>query len=66
MKERMTLTDIARHMEVSRPTAYKIVRSASFPPPGNDKRWERPAVLEWLETHKVDGAAIIGGVLVSS
>lgn len=64
MHERMTLTDIARHMEVSRPTAYKIVRSRGFPPPGIDKRWERPSVLAWLKENTLGGAVVVAGVIV--
>lgn len=67
MNDRMTLTDIARHIDRSRPTAYKIVRSRGFPSPGIDKRYDRSAVLKWLETNSLDtDAAVVGGVLVRS
>lgn len=64
MNERLTLTDIARHMGVSRPTAYKIVRSRGFPAPGDDKRWHGQDVLSWLHENKLDGAALVAGVIV--
>jgi len=63
MHERMTLTDIARHIGCSRPTAYKIVRSVGFPRSGGDKRWERADVLDWLACNKLD-AAVVAGVIV--
>lgn len=64
MKDRMTLTDIARHMDISRPTAYKIVRSFGFPHIGNDRRWVASEVLDWIAEHTTDGAVIVGGMLV--
>lgn len=64
MKERMTLTDIADHMDVSRPTAYKVVRSKGFPMIGSDRKWDRTAVVEWLERNAATGAVVVGGVLV--
>lgn len=66
MNDRMTLTDIARHIGKSRPTTYKIVRSFGFPPPGDDKRWARPAVMDWFDRNTAAGASIVGGVLVRS
>jgi excisionase family DNA binding protein len=64
MKERMTLTDIARHLGHSRPTTYKIVRSKGFPTIGSDRKWDRTDVVEWLERNAATGAVVVGGVLV--
>ena len=64
MKERMTLTDIARHMKASWPTAYKVVRSKGFPTIGSDRKWDRTDVVEWLERNAATGAVVVGGVLV--
>jgi predicted DNA-binding transcriptional regulator AlpA len=51
MTASMNLTEFARHMGVSRPTAYKIVRSVGFPPPlclDGAPRWSVAAIEEWL------------------
>jgi predicted DNA-binding transcriptional regulator AlpA len=65
--DRMTLTDFARHVGISRPTAYKLVRTVSFPTAGTDKRWDRKAVLDWLAENTVSvEAVLVAGVLVRS
>lgn len=48
MKSRMTITDIATYTGLSRPSVYKVVEDKSFPPRGDDKCWDRDAVVEWL------------------
>lgn len=51
MQATMNLTDIARYMGVSRPTAYKIVRSVGFPAPlraDGAPRWASEIVQAWL------------------
>lgn len=51
MQGTMNLTDIARYMGVSRPTAYKIVRSVGFPAPlraDGAPRWASAAVDAWI------------------
>lgn len=63
-KDRMTLTDIARYMVLSRPTTYRIVNAAGFPARGPDKQWDRTAVLDWLDRNATSGAKVVGGVLV--
>lgn len=63
-QNRMTLTDIARHLDVSRPTAYKIVDSVGFPARGDDARWDREAVQAWVDLNRAAGAAVVGGVIV--
>lgn len=50
MQGTMNLTDIARYMGVSRPTAYKIVRSVGFPlklEAAGAPRWSAEAVQAW-------------------
>lgn len=66
MSDRMTLIDIARYMEVSRPTAYRVVEAVGFPARGADKRWDRGEVLDWLERNAARGASVVGGVMVRS
>lgn len=66
MKDRMTVTDIARHLECTRPTAYKIVGAADFPVRGPDRRWASLDVLAWLDRHAAPDAVVVGGVLVKS
>lgn len=65
MKDRMTVSDIARYMEVTRPTAYKIVSAADFPARGQDKRWSTLDVMAWTDRNAVQGQ-VVGGVLVKS
>lgn len=64
MKDRFTLTDIARYMNVSRPSAYKVVRSFGFPPRGQDRRWSSIEVRDWIADNDVTGAVVVAGVLV--
>jgi predicted DNA-binding transcriptional regulator AlpA len=65
MTDRMTLTDIAAHIGCSRPTAYVLVRIVDFPRRGDDRRWDRQAVMEWLANNTVAVDAVsVGGVLV--
>jgi predicted DNA-binding transcriptional regulator AlpA len=66
MSDRMTLIDIARYMDVSRPTAYRVVEAVGFPARGEDKRWDRDDVVDWLDRHAARGASVVGGVLVKS
>jgi predicted DNA-binding transcriptional regulator AlpA len=66
MNDRMTVVDIARHLKVSRPSAYKIIRSAGFPEPGADKRWDRTDVMAWLDAKTVGNATVVGGVLITA
>jgi predicted DNA-binding transcriptional regulator AlpA len=61
-KSLLNLTDLARLLGVSRPTAYKYVRSTGFPRPvviGLDERG-RPLPARWtmdaIETWLIDGA----------
>jgi predicted DNA-binding transcriptional regulator AlpA len=65
VKDRMTVTDIARYTQRSRPTIYRVVRSVGFPPRGEDNRWDRDAVMEWLAENRLPAdTALIGGVMV--
>lgn len=66
MKDRMTVTDIARHLECTRPTAYKIVGAADFPARGLDKCWASLDVMAWLDRNAAPDAVVVGGVLVKS
>ena len=64
----MNLTDIARYLGVSRPTAYKIVRSVGFPAPvrtDGAPRWDSDAVMAWIAASRLDdGAMLVGGVVI--
>lgn len=66
MQDRMTVTDIARHLDISRPSAYRVVEGHGFPARGNDKRWDRAAVLDWLARNNAAGVTVLGGVLVKT
>lgn len=65
MTDRMTVTDIARHMLVSRPTAYRVIASSDFPDRGEDGKWSTLDVLAWLDSHSIKGS-VVGGVVVSA
>jgi predicted DNA-binding transcriptional regulator AlpA len=61
MSGTMNLTDIARYMGVSRPTAYKIVRSVGFPAPlraDGAPRWASAAVEAWLAAEAAVNASV--------
>lgn len=67
LPEKLTLTALAAHLDLSRPTTYRIVRSVGFPLPDADKRWDRDAVLAWLAENALpDGAEVIGRIVVRS
>ena len=67
MDERITLTDIARHLGCARPTAYEIVKAVDFPPLGIDRRWDRDAVILWLNKNRLpSGARVVGGLVVKT
>lgn len=62
----MNVTEIARLMGVSRPTAYKIVRCVGFPKPLQIKppRWSAAEVAAWYKANRARGVAVVGGVIV--
>lgn len=67
MKDRFTLTDIARHLDVSRPTAYRVIAAPGFPVRGNDRRWSSLDVLAWLDDNSVPpDTEVVRGVMVRS
>lgn len=63
MKEKstMTVTDLAKTMGVSLPTAYNIVHSQGFPRIRVGKRIVIPcdAFERWLETASAEGLEIV-------
>lgn len=63
--ERMTLTDMADHVGVSRVTMYKLAGIVDFPKRGVDRKWSRSEVLEWLAANSEPvKAVLVAGVLV--
>lgn len=67
MPDKLTLTALAAHLGLSRTTTYLIVRSHGFPAPAQDKKWDRSAVLAWLDENRLpDGVDVIGGIVVRS
>jgi hypothetical protein len=67
MPDKLTLTALAAHLGLSRPSTYLIVRSVGFPIPDQDKKWDRDAVFAWLDENRLpDGVGVVGGILVRS
>lgn len=65
LPEKLTLTALSAYLNLSRPTTYLIVRSVGFPLPDADKRYDRDAVLAWLDENRLpDGVDVIGGIVV--
>lgn len=65
MTDRMTLTDVAAHIQCSRPTAYVLAGMVGFPTRGLDRKWSRSEVLDWLaDNTKTVDAVSVAGVLV--
>lgn len=72
----MNVTEIARLMNTSRTTAYKIINSVGFPKPIQlqPPRWDEKAVRAWHAANSADGVqvlgrpvgSVVGGVLVRS
>lgn len=63
--DRMTLTDMASYLQISRPTCYKIVAGRGFPQRGPDAKWDRSAVLAWLSENRLPAdTRVVGGGLV--
>lgn len=67
LPDKLTLTALAAHLNLSRPTTYRIVRAVGFPIPGPDRKWSRDEVLAWLDENRLsDGVEVIGGIVVRS
>lgn len=64
-KRLLSLTDVAAHLSVSRPTAYKYVNAVGFPKPvacepgSTARRWNVEDIETWRLTNEAvkDGAS---------
>lgn len=66
-QNRLTLMALADLLAVSRPTAYSVVRAVDFPIRGDDGRWDRDQVMDWLDRNRLpDGVSVVGGLMVRS
>lgn len=64
MRDRLTLTDLAKHLKITRPTCYVLIRSVGFPERGPDKKWDAKEILKWIaDNRQPEGARLVGGVM---
>lgn len=66
-QNRLTVTALADLLSLSRPSVYGIVRAVDFPIRGDDGKWDRDQVMDWLDRNRLpDGVSVVGGLMVRS